>query len=335
MAELHERELQGGLNMKRAWIIGLAVLLAAAWLAGSPDKSEAKGAALIVETKGDVKVQRGGKQKAVKGKFPLEWGDKVIVSGGSATVLYGSGKKVVVKSSHEITEANAKVEGKAGSKAASAVVASASSDLKAKDGLGGVTRAAGDAPELTVLAYNNTATTQTRPVFAWEAPEKTVSVTFTLYDENFEEIWSVKTDKNVLAWPEDKEPLAQGAEYTFMVSADVDGTPVDKDGSFQILDKETSEEILATVEAIKTDYSAEDDMAIQRLLLAQYFKENEMYMDAADQLKAMIALDENDLYAWNELALIYKQTGMKSKLEEALAKITAIEEKFGAQDDTF
>jgi len=321
--------------MKKAAILGLAILLAAAWLVSAPVRSDAKGAALIVETKGDVKVQRAGKQKAVSGKFSLEWGDKVIVSGGSATVLYASGKKVVVKDAHDITEANAKVEGKAGSKAASAVVASASSDLKAKNGLGGVTRAAGDAPELTVLAFNNTATTDTRPVFAWEAPENAGAVTFTLYDENFEELWAAKTDKNVLPWPEDKDPLQQGMEYTFMVSADVDGTPVDKDGAFFILDEKAAAEVMETVDAINTDYSAEDDLVIRHLLLAQYYKQNEMYMDAADQLKALAALDENDIYAWNELALVYKEMGMKSKLEQALAKIAELEEKFGAQDDTF
>ena len=323
--------------MKKIMILGLAVIFAVAWLASAPVQAADKGAALIVSVSGDVAVQRGGKQKAVTGKFPLQWGDKVMVKKGSATVLYATGKKVVVKDTHEISQANAKVEGKAGSSAASAVVASASSDLKAKSGVGGVTRAAGGEPDITILAYVNTTTTETRPVFAWQPSEEVKKVTFTLLDENGEEVWSTVTDQSVLAWPEDKDPLSQDMEYTFMITPDLGGAPVTEDYSstFYILDEEAAAEVKDTVAALKAEYSADDDMVIQHLLLGQYYKQNELYMDAIDELKKLVALDEKDVYSWAELAGIYGSIGMNIKAKEAQQKVEALEKEFGATGDEF
>lgn len=66
--------------------------------------------AMIIKTTGAVKIRRGGKEVIVKGKTPLRYGDKIIVSkGANALVLYDTGKKSTVTKTHTISKSNAKV----------------------------------------------------------------------------------------------------------------------------------------------------------------------------------------------------------------------------------
>ena len=276
--------------MKRS-IVTLLGLIFALSLMAAPRLCRAENAAMIIKVEGEVKVQRGGKQKVIKGKMPLELGDKVIVSAkGSAVVLFATGKKVTVTSSLEITEANAKVEGDPAKKdkaknGVGAAVRGPKSDLKAKGGVSGAVRAAGDAKTVQVLSVLPGSTITTRPVFAWQPSGAAESNKVVLMDEDGEEVWSAKTKDTVAAMPEDAQPLAPGKEYTLEVTSVIDGEEVSGMSTFYVYDPDETTEIDDTVKSIKTEYTAGDDIIIQSMLLADYYVEKEMYNDAIDELK--------------------------------------------------
>lgn len=328
-----------GTEMKRYSMMILAVIFAAVALMSAPARAEQ--AATIVKVEGDVKVQRAGKEKAVKGKFPLAWGDKVIVTKGYAMVHFASGKKVKVTSTLEITQAAAKND--AGG-AADKVKGSGkkNKDLKAKGGTGGAVRAAAADTSVQILSVLPGSTITTRPVFAWEASAKaedgsTHAVTpdetaVVLMDENGEELWSSKTKDNVAAFPDTQDPLSGGMEYTIMVTATVAGEPVETSSTFYVFDKDEAGEIKDTVDAIKAEYSEGDDLIIQHMLLAQYFKQNDMFNEAIDELDKLIALDSYDIDSYYELADIYDKTGNKKALVDTITKVSAIEKELGLDD---
>lgn len=325
--------------MKRYSVMILMAIFAAVALMSSPARAEQ--AATIVKVDGDVKVQRGGKEKAVKGKFPLAWGDKVIVAKGYAMVHFSSGKKVKVTSSLDITQANAKNDagGSAGKVKGSN---KKNKDLKAKGGSAGAVRAGAADTTVQIVSVLPGSTTTTRPVFAWEAASKAEDggmhpVTpdesaVVLMDENGEEIWTAKTKDTVAAYPEASDPLAGGAEYTLDVTATVGGEPVKTSSTFYVFDEDEAAEINGTIEAIMAEYAEGDDLIIQHMLLAQYYKQNDMFNEAIDELNKLIALDPYDIDSYYEIADIHYKTGNKKALVETVEKVTALEKELGLDD---
>lgn len=298
-----------------------------------------KPAALVVKVTGEVMVQRGGRQKVIKGRFPLMWGDKLVVSAdSSAVVLYGNGKKVKATSDCEITEANAAIEGKkvsAAEGASSMLMNSVAgsdrdADLKAKGGVGGAVRAAeGDRPTVQIVSYLETSTTNRRPVFAWETSAEADGSRFVLMNEDGDELWIVETEDNEVPYPEDLIPLKAGTEYTFEVTSVIGGHEASMATTFYILDEEEIKEIEKAVEAINKEYAGEDDVEIRHMLLAQFYKEKEMYTDAVEELKQLVALDETDIGSRRELVAIYLLTGNGTHAEKELEAIEKLKEEFG------
>lgn len=321
--------------MRKAIILG--IVLAFALMAFAGKEAAAGAAAMIIKVSGDVKVQRDDKQKAIKSKFPLQMGDKVVVAdGSSALILFSNGKKVTASSDMEINEEAMAIEGKEVGAVASASGmlmdsvggADKNADLKAKGGIGGAVRAAAKT-EVQLLSYLNTTTLDTRPVFAWEPSAEADSSEVVLMDEDGEVVWSSKTEEKLLAYPEDKDPLEQGMEYTYEVKSVIDGEEVSAASTFYIFDEDEAEEISTTITSIKKEYAKDDDVIIQHMLLSQYYKEQEMYMDAIDELKSLIAMDEYDVASRYELAEIYDTIGNKDAFKAELAKIEEIEKEIG------
>ncbi len=322
--------------MKKTVILGLVLVFAIAGLACESARAS-DTAAMIIKVTGNVKVQRGAKQKAIKSKFPLKMGDKVLVAdGSSALILFSNGKKITATTDLEINEAAMKIEGKEVSAVAGAssmlmksvAGGDKNADLKAKGGVGGAVRAAAKT-EVQLLSYLNTSTLNTRPVFAWEPSAKADSSKVTLMDEDGEELWSGKTADKLIAYPDDMDPLEPGMEYTYEVKSVIDGDEIEAASTFYILDEDEAAEVKKAVDAIKKQYAKDDDVIIQHMLLAQYYKEKELYMDAIDELKSLVALDEYDVASRMALADIYDTVGNKGAFKAEIAKVEEIEKEIG------
>lgn len=293
-----------------------------------------KPAAIVVSVQGDVKVQRDGKEKVIKGKFPLNLKDKVIVGkGASAVVLFANGKKVTATANLEITEAAAAIDGKAASGGVAGMVASAvaggGSDLSAKGGVAGAVRAAGDAASVQILSYLNTSTTETRPVFAWKPSAEAQGSTVVLMNEDGEEIWRLDTKDSLAAYPEDMDPLEQGMEYTVEITCVIDGAPVSAASTFYILDEDEAEAVKAGQEAIEKAYPADEDAAIRHMLLGGFFKEKELYMQALAEYEKLVAIDPYDSMSFSEIADINVKTGNLGAAKKASERVAEINKETG------
>lgn len=300
-------------------------------IAGAADKP----AAIVVSVQGDVMVQREGKQKAIKGKFPLMLKDMVIVGkGASAVVLFSTGKKVTATSNLEITEAAAAIDGKAASGGVAGMVAGAvaggGSDLTAKGGVAGAVRAAGDEATVQLLSYLNTSTTETRPVFAWKPSAEAEGATVVLMNEDGEEIWKLETKDSIAAYPEDMDPLEQGLEYTVEITCVIDGAPVSSASTFYILDEDETEEVNAGREAIEKAYPADEDAAIRHMLLGGFYKEKELFMQALGEYEKLVAMDPYDAMSFSEIADINIKTGNLGAAKKASERVAEIDKETGA-----
>lgn len=296
-------------------------------------------AAMIVKVTGSVTVQRGGKQKEVKGKFPLKYGDKLVVpAGSSAQILYANGKKVNVKADYEVSQANSAIEGGKSNAASGLLVKSfggggGNADLKTKGGMGGAVRGAGGKANVQLLSFLNTNTTDTRPVFAWEPSSAAEKCSLSLKDEDGKEIWKTDTTDKVAAYPKENEALSVGKEYTVEVTCVIDNEPVQTSSTFYVMNADETKTVQESVTGIKGDYSADDDLVIQHMTLAAYYKEKELYMDAIDELKKLIALDANDLSSHKMLAEIYFKIGNKTEGAKEIKIADELQKDQGGLDE--
>lgn len=302
--------------MRKVLFLSVALCFAATLLLCGAAYSDDKPAAMIVKVSGTVKVKRGGKEVAVTGKVSLKWGDKVSADkGGSATVLFSSGKSVTVTSSLDITEANAAVAGKKVSAGAglsgSVVSSSGKKDLKAKGGVAGATRSAGAANFVQIVSYLNTNTINTRPVFAWESSSPAETTHLELMNEDGDVVWKTDTKDTVASYPENMTALESGKEYTLNVKSVIEGDTAEMSSTFFVVDKDAAEEISKTVDQIKTEYADEDNLVVQHMLLSEYYKQKELLMDSIGELKKLIALDANDVDSHIALAELYVKIGDK------------------------
>ena len=315
--------------MKKQVAIATIIFACAALLA-LPKPVLAAKAGSIIKVEGDVVVQRSGKEKKVKGKFPLAYGDKVIVKSGYAMVLFDSGKKKKVTDSLKITKKAAS----GGSGSASKVDKSnkKNKSLKNKGGVGGAVRAAGDKKTVQILSVLPGSTVNTRPVFAWEPSEEASGSTVALVDEEGEEVWTAETTENVAAYPEDMDPLEMDMEYTLMVTSNLGDEQVESAATFYVYDEDTAEEIKATADEISTEYAEGDDVIIQHMLLGQYYKQNEMYSEAMDEFKKLVAMDPYDIDSYFEIADIHDKTGNNDALTKTVEKIQELEKELGLED---
>lgn len=299
--------------------------------------AEDEPAAMILKVSGPVKVQRGERQKQIPGKFPLKWGDKVIAaSGASAVVLFSNGKKETVTGTYDISEGNAALSGKINSPVSIAVrmavrSAKKDEDLKAKGGVGGAVRAvAGES--VILLSYRNTSTLDTHPVFAWRTSAPASQTTLILSTADGDEVWKGKTSEQSIAYPSDRDPLKSGGEYTVEIRSNIGGETANDFSTFNLLEDKEAEEVRSVTQAIQEQYPTLDDAEVRHLLLAQYYKQKQLYTDAVNELKSLIALDPNDSGSYRELAAIYSITGNRMELEEVQKKLEQLEKDAGSGD---
>lgn len=316
----------------------------------APRLARAEQAATIIKVDGTVKVQRAGKEKSVKGKFPLAWGDKIVVVSGSARVVFNGCKPMTITADLDITKANAPKD------CGGAAVRVKNSNKKTRDlktaGSGGATirnyNPGQDvffefsAPIVTILSVNG-ATAAARPVFRWRvttmdeigniaavSPDKTLA---RLLDENGGVLWSTSTVGTIVAYPETLDPLTGGKGYTFEVDITIrDQSAQTAITSFRVLTEAEISEISSVAAAIKTEYADQEDILLRHNLLALYYKQNEMYTEAIAELQDLIALDPYDIDSYYELADIYDNTGNNAARNTCIDKAMAIELDLGISD---
>jgi len=303
-----------------------------------------KPAGMIVKVDGDVTVQRGDKQKKVKSKCSLMNGDMVLVGeDSSAVILFATGKKIEITSDTEITDEAAEIEAEDSSALTNAskmmvesVSAEKGEDLKTQGGVGGVVRGKVADPSLVpvgvrFLSYLNTSTINTRPVIAWETGDQMAACTLVLMNEEGETVWKQETDENIAAYPEDRDPLKRGVEYTAEVTCEGDGEQASEISTFYVLGEEEAAEVRETVKMIMQQYSEDDDIVIQHMLLANYFKEKELYNASIDEWKKLVALDAYDTVSLGELAGVYREIGDYRAVADTTAKIEKIQDELGEE----
>jgi hypothetical protein len=205
-------------------------------------------------------------------------------------------------------------------------------DLKAKGGVGGAVRSV-DGESVILLSYRNTSTLDTHPVFSWKTSAPSSKTVLILSTADGDEVWKENTSGQSAAYPADKEPLKPGGEYTVEIRSDMGGETADDFSTFNLLDEKEADEVRSVAQAIKDQYPSADDTEVRHLLLAQYFKQKQLYMDAANELKSLIAIDPNDSSSLRELAAIYSITGNRTELEEIQKKLDQIDKEAGSGTD--
>lgn len=294
--------------------------------------------AVVVKSKGTVTVKRGDRQAAISSKAGLKWGDKVSVSeGGSAIVYFGMGKAIVVSSSLEITKENAAKADKVSSVIGGVAdmiegTVLVGSDLKSKGGMGATVRGGGDlipgmeeaGPYIHIDNYLNTWTANDSPVFEI-GTSFDADTTVLLLDEKGAVLFrkTISGDAKV-ACP---EPLKRDGGYTLVVTSKAYGETIQESSFIFVLDSAEADAINDAVKSIRDTYK--DDPAVARVMAAGYYASVKMYMEAAAELKPLLAGDPSDIQSHIAMANIYFATKNGSAFLDEMNRISALKAKLG------
>ena len=276
-----------------------------------------KPAAMIIRTHGKITVQRHGKQKTVQGKFPLKFGDRLVVARDAwALLLYPDGKKFKADADMEITTPPAS--------AASAL----SVGLDHYGGIGAGVRTMNILSMYAqIISPLNTAVTDPRPEFRWELSQPGAPATLVLFGENGNQIWSVTTTDSSAVLPADVPDLQPGRIYSLELTADLDGFFFTSTSEFNILEPDRAREIMDRAEQILIQ-NMDDDFSL-RMLLARHYADNGLMDRAVQELERLAAAQPDNIIALLELADMYYAAGRENDKNITLLLAAKLAEEQG------
>lgn len=282
----------------------------------------AQDVAFFSSVKGTVKITDAkGKQKTATSTSKLADGDKVITgSDGKATIMYYSGKEVVLGPSKTHI-----VRGKKEDDSFLSGLYGTLSDLiwgkSSTSSMAGATRAwAGDANRMIVATYpSETKIMETEPVFRWNDNRESTSKDYILVIRS--EISDFKYEMPVkgvteVAYPKTAPQLKEDDKYVWTVK-DASGKDVSPQVGFSLLTADDKSILEEDLKEILKVCNGDNTNPQWYLLTSALYRDYGLMKQAENSILALIALKPDMAQAHVMLATLYKETG---RLEEAKAE---------------
>ncbi len=282
----------------------------------------AQDVAFFSSVKGTVKItDANGKQKTATSSTKLADGDKVVTgSNGKATIMYYSGKEVVLGPSKTHL-----VKGKKEDDSFLGGLYTTLSDLiwgkSSTSSMAGATRAwAGDANRMIVGTYpSETKIMEDEPVFKWNDNRTSGSKDYILVIKS--EISDFKfelpvKDATEVAYPKTAPRLKEQEKYVWTVK-DVSGKDVSPQVGFSLLAGEDKTILEEDLKEILKVCNGDNTNPQWYLLTSALYRDYGLMKQAENAILALIALKPDMAQAHVMLATLYKETG---RLEEAKAE---------------
>ena len=283
--------------------------------------------AFFSKVKGDVKItDANGKQKPANLKIKLTDGDRVNTgTDGSATIMYYTGKEVVLGSNKNHTVKKKQEE----SSFLSGLYSTLSGMVWGQESnasMAGATRAwAGDANRMITATYpSETKVLEAEPVFKWADHRKTPGKDYVVSIKS--EITDFKYDINIsgvteVAYPKTAPKLKVEEKYVWTVK-DAKGADVSPAVKFSLMDPNESETMADDLKEIQKVCNNDITNPQWYLLTAALYRDYGLMKQAETAIQNLIQLKPDMAQAHIMLATLYKETGRleEAKLEEDAAR---------------
>ncbi|MBL7996208.1 hypothetical protein JNM05_12625 [bacterium] len=287
----------------------------------------AQDVAFFSKVKGSVKItDANGKEKKATSTTKLADGDKVSTGAdGSATIMYYSGKEVVLaaKKYHTVKKKQEESSFLSGLYSTlSGLVWGQASDAS----MAGATRAwAGDANRMITATYpSETKILESEPVFKWADHRKVAGKNFVVTIKS--EISDFKYEINVsgvneVAYPKVAPKLKVEEKYIWTVK-DAAGADVSPAVKFSLLDPGESENMNDDLKEVQKVCNNDITNPQWYLLTAALYRDYGLMRQAETAIQSLIQLKPDMAQARIMLATLYKETGRleEAKLEEEAAR---------------
>ncbi len=287
----------------------------------------AQDVAFFSKVKGDVTiVDAKGQKKAANLKIKLTDGDKVNTgANGSATIMYYTGKEVVLGSNKNHTVKKKQEE----SSFLSGLYSTLSGMVWGQESnasMAGATRAwAGDANRMITATYpSETKVLEPEPVFKWADHRKTPGKDYIVTIKS--EISDFKYDINIsgvteVAYPKTAPKLKIEEKYVWTVK-DAKGPDVSPAVKFSLMDPGESETMADDLKEIQKVCNNDITNPQWYLLTAALYRDYGLMKQAETAIQNLIQLKPDMAQAHIMLATLYKETGRleEAKIEEEAAR---------------
>lgn len=274
--------------MKKFLIVSTTLLLLGASLESTPFQEAP--AAVVVSVQGAVEVVLGSASAApATVGTRLASGDRVIPSGGTATIVHASGRTERVTETLTIPPASGGSEEGAFSRTVRVLASAATTDARGNPNRQGMIRPIPGEPVL-IAPRNGLKVMGARPTFTWHAVDGATGYRLQVRDleggmhryEASDTTWSL---------PADAADLERGQTYAWTVAPAGSGRPT-REQRFVVLGSETAKEVTGTLEALAS--AGLDPAGSGALMAIAVFSEVGLFYDASATLAGM---DEGELSA--------------------------------------
>lgn len=287
----------------------------------------AQDVAFFSKVKGNVKIiDLKGKEKQATTKIKLTDGDRVTTgTDGSATIMYYTGKEVVLGSNKSHTVKKKQEE----SSFLSGLYSTLSGLVWGQESnasMAGATRAwAGDANRMITATYpSETKILEMEPVFKWADHRKVAGKDYIVTIKS--EISDFKYDINIsgvteVAYPKTAPQLKVEEKYIWTVK-DAKGADVSPAVKFSLIDPSESETMAEDLKEIQKVCNNDITNPQWYLLTAALYRDYGLMKQAETAIQNLIQLKPDMAQAHIMLATLYKETGRleEAKLEEETAR---------------
>jgi hypothetical protein len=306
-------------------IVAAAFLIVHGWTAGT---AQTKDVAFFSKMKGTIKItDANGKEKKATASTKLTDGDKVTTGkDGSATIMYYTGKEVVM-GSNNTHAVKAKQEQSSFLSSLYGTLSSLIWGESSNTSMAGATRAwAGDANRMITATYpSETKILESEPVFKWvdhrKEPGKNYIVTIK------SEISDFKYEINVsgvteVAYPRTAPKLKAEEKYTWTVKDVAKATDISPSVKFSMIDPNDNASLQGDMKEILKVCNGDNTNPQWYLLTSALYRDYGLMKQAENSILALIALKPDMAQAHIMLATLYKETGRleEAKLEEDTAR---------------
>ncbi|HEV8129736.1 MAG TPA: hypothetical protein VGQ81_00670 [Acidobacteriota bacterium] len=271
---------------------------------------------MVLQTKGDVQIQRGREKKPARLGELLYAGDQVAAVSGEATLVFcPSTERVNLKSNSlvELTSQSIRVLkgiAPARQKAAACALPHVALGAESMERVGAL-RARGYPP---ILLYVGGPITNSHPLFHWGPIKDAKLFRVFVRDEMGTVIWEQETNSQSIAYPESAPALAAKI-YQWEVRAEGDGKIVaQQTANFEV-----------KPDAKHSRMPSNDTAA--RMLAATELENAGYYAEAADLFRLLRDANPNDTRLTRHLAWLYWKAGLVTAMNEELGKLKAKEPK--------
>ena len=271
---------------------------------------------MILQTKGEVFVERDAVRNAARLADLLQAGDQLIITSGEVTFLFcPSQEKVTLKNGTTVQLSSDSLQLVAGEApgresvggCALPRVALGSASLERVGGL----RARGHPP---IVLYVGGTILRPRPLFQWEPVAESDSYQLALKNEMGATVWEHRTTSVSAVYPESMAPLEENKDYQWEVRAERGGeTMAEQRANFVVKPNPGL-----------AGRAGEDP--IDQLLRATALESAGYFAEAADFFRELRKAHPEDIRFTRHLAWLYWNAGLISAANEEREKLSSTQE---------